>query len=66
MSAREIGYVVVCFNQASGHPEVEDGSFSTYQDDARDYANQERERTRSVGRGERYAVALVVLDEESS
>jgi hypothetical protein len=62
--SREVGYVVVCFNQASGRPDVEPYSFSDERDDAEKLAVTERAKTAEVGRRERYAVARVVIDED--
>lgn len=61
-----VGYVVVEFNQASHRPSLL--PFSATLHDEREWAEEEaadeREKTAKVGRGERYAIAEVVVIEE--
>jgi hypothetical protein len=60
-----IGYIVVEYNQASGQPGIPTGADLYWSaEEAEDYAEFEREDTRSRGRGERYKVAKVVLVDE--
>jgi hypothetical protein len=62
---REIGYVVVEFNQASHQPE-----FSAFPDLTQDRSEADERRdllereNRKVGRRERFAVATVTIEEE--
>lgn len=62
----DIGYVVIEWNQASHQPSVVDGSFTDDADWAGQIASDERARAKSVGRRERYDIAVVQLMEEAS
>lgn len=55
-----LGYVVLCWNQASGQPEIIAGTcpFPT-RVEAAEVASVMRRETASVGRRERYTVASV-------
>lgn len=56
---KNLGYVVIGYNQASKQPYIIDGSFTDDFETADEVASEERERTASVGRGETYSVARV-------
>lgn len=63
MSEREIGFVVVEFNQASGQPRTASDIYDN-RADAEDVTEQHREETRKIGRRERFAVGTVTIEEE--
>ena len=63
MSEREIGYVVVEFNQASHQPST-DGDFFDDQDEAEETAELYRTRASAHGRKERFVVGTVTVEEE--
>lgn len=59
-------YVVIEYNQASGQPRlVGDDVYSSFEDAKRDVQRQVEE-TRRVGRRERYAVASLDIEWDSS
>lgn len=60
---REIGYVVVEFNQASHQPLVREDVYRD-REDAEDLVEQARQETWRIGRRERYAVGTVTIEEE--
>jgi hypothetical protein len=61
-----VGYVVVCWNQASGQPDVVEWTFSHTRESAERDRDRERAITANVGRRETYAVAEVVPLEDST
>lgn len=61
---REIGYVVVEFNQASGQPDLASPYLLRDKSEAEEEVAAYRETTRKHGRRERYAVGTVTIDEE--
>lgn len=62
---RELGFVVVEFNQASGQPDLLPGAMlHTDRETAEITAGHFRDETAKVGRRERYAVATVTIEEE--
>ena len=63
MSEREIGYVVVEFNQASHLPST-DGNWYDALDDAEEAVDNHRAATAATGRRERYAVGTVMVKED--
>lgn len=65
MSERNIGYVVVEFNQASGQPGFLDFPHihNNHEDAAEEAARMQRSN-RQDGRRERYAVGTVAVEEE--
>lgn len=65
MDEDEVGYVVVEFNQAGGSATLVSGELHWDRWDATDEADVQRQRTVSVGRCERYAVARVRLVEDA-
>jgi hypothetical protein len=60
VSDHTLGYIVVEWNQASGRPEVEDGSLYSTAAEAEEAAQDARDFAAKVGRKERYTVAEVV------
>lgn len=56
----QLGFVLVEWNQASGQPDVADGTFSRIRDDVESQAIAARTRTAAIGRRERYTVAVVL------
>lgn len=60
---REIGYVVVEFNQASHQPST-DGTWYDALDDAEEAVENHRAATAATGRKERFAVGTVTVEEE--
>ena len=60
---REVGYVVVEFNQASGQPST-DGNWYDALDDAEEAVDNHRAATAAVGRRERFAVGTVTIEED--
>lgn len=61
---RQVGHVVIVYNQASGMPSLVSSEVYYSYLDAKCEASVEREGTLKVGRRERYAVARVVLEED--
>jgi len=60
-----LGYVVVCFNQASSRTTTEDCDIYNNEDEANDSANHSRRLTAAAGLRERYALGVVeLLDKE--
>jgi len=66
VTGESVGYVVVCWNQASYQPEALDDAIYSDIQEAHGTADAERASTARVGRKERYAVAEVVLCEDPS
>lgn len=63
MSEREIGYVVIEFNQASGEPST-DGDFFDSHEEASEVMGVYQRRDNATGRKERYAIGTVTIEEE--
>ncbi|UOK18365.1 hypothetical protein SEA_BRUHMOMENT_49 [Arthrobacter phage BruhMoment] len=63
MAEREIGYVVVEFNQASFQPAIASALWEDY-DDADRAVKAARIAAKVTGRRERYAVGTVTVEEE--
>lgn len=61
---REIGYVVVEFNQASGQPSMTNLSEIETLEEARVTKRYQEAVTRKTGRRERYAIATITIEEE--
>jgi hypothetical protein len=60
---RELGYVVVEFNQVGGSPRIL-GEDIWNEEDARDLMEQAEADTRKYGRRERYAIARLTIEED--
>jgi hypothetical protein len=60
---RDLGYVVVEFNQVGGSPRIL-GEDIFNEEDAYDVMEQAKAETRRIGRRERYAVAAITIEEE--
>jgi hypothetical protein len=63
VSEREIGYVVVEFNQVGGSPLVREDVWYD-REDAQDLVDQNTRDNRALGRRDRYAVGTVTIEEE--
>ena len=61
--SRDIGYVVIEFNQASGQP-ITRGDIYPDLEDAEDVMDQCRAETAAIGRRERYAVATLTIEDD--
>lgn len=55
-----VGYVVVCWNQASGWPDIDSPGLYETRGEAEIVADAERAETAKVGRQERFLVCEVV------
>jgi hypothetical protein len=61
----EVGFVVIEYNQASGQPGLNwAADLYNRRSAAEEAAHHERDLTDMSGRGERYAIARVVLEED--
>jgi hypothetical protein len=58
----ELGFVVVEFNQVGGSPQLR-GEDIWDEEDARDLKEQCEDETRRYGRGERFAIAKVTVED---
>jgi hypothetical protein len=62
---RELGCVVVEFNQASGQPSITAGIYTMNERDlAQQVAEAAARETRAIGRRERYAIATVTIEDD--
>lgn len=62
---RRIGFAVVEWNQASGRPELVDGTFTYEHEEAVGWARDFNDDARTRGRGEKHAPCLIMVEDHA-